>query len=150
MLHSCQMKGSVVPRQQLLEGRILWERFDLVTVVQYGYRYTNLDWNFWSLCIIALANFHSHNIVEAKSYFYFHVFSWLTHMQVYRKISNIRHTKSQNLNDSHLVLKSSLPNPFKPCVKSRMKMSLEQRRQAMLQLHLSDRQFHCLLRCVIY
>ena len=40
----------------------------------------------------------------------------------YRKISNIRRTKSQNLNDSHLVLKSSLPNPLKPCVKSRMKM----------------------------
>ena len=29
---------------------------------------------------------------------------------IYRKISNIRRTKSQNLNDSHLVLKSSLPN----------------------------------------
>ena len=40
----------------------------------------------------------------------------------YRKISNIRRTKSQNLNDSHLVLKSSLPNPLKPGVKSRMKM----------------------------
>ena len=36
----------------------------------------------------------------------------------YRKISNIRRTKSQNLNDSHLVLKSSLPNPLKPGVKS--------------------------------
>ena len=40
----------------------------------------------------------------------------------YRKISNIRRTKSQNWNDSHLVLKSSLPNPLKPGVKSRMKM----------------------------
>ena len=40
----------------------------------------------------------------------------------YRKISNMRHTKSQNSNDSHLVLKSSLPNPLKPGVKSRMKM----------------------------
>ena len=40
----------------------------------------------------------------------------------YRKLSNIRRTKSQNLNDSHLVLKSSLPNPLKPGVKSRMKM----------------------------
>ena len=39
----------------------------------------------------------------------------------YRKVSNIRRTKSQNLNDSHLVLKSSLPNPLKPGVKSRMK-----------------------------
>ena len=40
----------------------------------------------------------------------------------YRKVSNIRRTESQNLNDSHLVLKSSLPNPLKPGVKSRMKM----------------------------
>ena len=43
-------------------------------------------------------------------------------VHMYRKISNIRRTKSQNLNDSHLVLKSSLPNPLKPGVKSRMKM----------------------------
>ena len=41
---------------------------------------------------------------------------------MYRKISNIRRTKSQNFNDSHLVLKSPLPNPLKPGVKSRMKM----------------------------
>ena len=41
---------------------------------------------------------------------------------MYRKVSNIWRTKSQNLNDSHLVLKSSLPNPLKPGVKSRMKM----------------------------
>ena len=30
------------------------------------------------------------------------------------KISNISRTKSQNLNDSDLLLKSSLPNPLKP------------------------------------
>ena len=40
----------------------------------------------------------------------------------YRKISNIRRTKSQNLNDSCLVLLLSWPNPLKPGVKSRMKM----------------------------
>ena len=34
----------------------------------------------------------------------------------------IRRTKSPIFNDSHLVLKSSLPNPLKPGVKSRMKM----------------------------
>ena len=42
--------------------------------------------------------------------------------RIYRKISNIRCTKSRNLNDSHLVLKSFLLNPLKPGVKSRMKM----------------------------
>ena len=66
------------------------------------------------------------------------------------KISSISRTKFQNLNDSRLVLQLSLPNPLKPDVKSRMKMQLEQRRQAMLQLHLGDQQFYCLLRCVLY
>ena len=36
-----------------------------------------------------------------------------------------------------------LPNPLKPDVKSRMKMYLEERRQAMLQLHMSDQQIYC-------
>ena len=40
----------------------------------------------------------------------------------YRKISNIRRTKCENLNVSHLVLQSSLSNLLKPGVKSRMKM----------------------------
>ena len=40
----------------------------------------------------------------------------------YRKISNISHTKFQDLNVSRLVLSLSLSNPLKPGVKSRMKM----------------------------
>ena len=48
----------------------------------------------------------------------------------YRKISYIRQTKSPNLNVSLLVVQLSLPNPMTPDVKSRMKMQLEQRRQA--------------------
>ena len=39
-----------------------------------------------------------------------------------RKISNISHTKSPNLNVSRLALQLSLPNPMKPGVKSRMNM----------------------------
>ena len=50
--------------------------------------------------------------------------------------SNISHTKSPNFNVSCLLLQLSLPNPLKQGVKSRMKMELEQHRQAMLQLHL--------------
>ena len=69
---------------------------------------------------------------------------------IYRKVSNIRRTKSQDLNDSRLVLQLSLPNSLKLGVKSGMKVYLEQRRQAMLQLHLSDHEFNCLLRCVLY
>ena len=34
----------------------------------------------------------------------------------YRKISNIKHTKSQNVNAFRLVLQLPLPNPFKPDV----------------------------------
>ena len=71
-------------------------------------------------------------------------------MDKYCKISNIRRTKSPNLNVSRLVVQLSLPNPMKPGVKLRMKMQLEQRRQAMLRLHLSDQQFYCLLRCDLY
>ena len=41
---------------------------------------------------------------------------------IYRKISNIRRTKSTNLNATRLVLQLSLPSPMKPGVKSRMKM----------------------------
>ena len=40
----------------------------------------------------------------------------------YRKVSNIRRTKSKNLNDSRIVLQLSLPSRLKPGVKSRMKM----------------------------
>ena len=63
----------------------------------------------------------------------------------YRKISDIRCAKSSNLIVSRLVLHLSLPNPLKPGVKSRLKMKFEQRWQAMLQLHLSDRQFCSLI-----
>ena len=41
---------------------------------------------------------------------------------MYGKVSNIRRTKCQNLNDSRLVLQLSVPNPLKQGVKSRMKM----------------------------
>ena len=59
-------------------------------------------------------------------------------MCLYSQISNINHTKSQNLNFSHLVLQLSLRNLMKPGVKARMKIYLEQRWPAMLQLHRGD------------
>ena len=79
-----------------------------------------------------------------------HSHSSRSYIDTYRQVSNISHTKSQHLKDSRIVLRLSLPNPLKPDVNSRMKMQLEQRRQAMLQLHQSDRQFYCLLGCVLY
>ena len=73
------------------------------------------------------------------------------HHTTYCKISNIRGTKSKNLNVSLLGLQLSLCNILKPSVKwSIIKLLLEQRRQAMLQLHLGDLQFNSLLKCVLY
>ena len=43
-------------------------------------------------------------------------------LSYYRKVSNIRRTEFQNINDSRPVLQLSLPNLLKPCIKSRMKM----------------------------
>ena len=59
-------------------------------------------------------------------------------LRKYRQISNISRTKSQNLNVPRFGLQLSLPNPLKLRVKWRLKLSLEQHRQAMFQLHLSD------------
>ena len=50
---------------------------------------------------------------------------WISPQQIipdYRQISNIRCTKSPNLNVSCLVLQMSLPNTLKPDVKLRMQM----------------------------
>ena len=68
----------------------------------------------------------------------------------YRKTSSISRTKFQNLNVSCILMQLSWLNSLKPGVKLIMKMLLEQRRQAMLQLHLSYQQFYCLLRCDLY
>ena len=56
----------------------------------------------------------------------------------------------KTLNVSGVVLQLSLPNPLKPGVRSRMQIYLEQCRQGRLQLHLSDQQLYCLLRCSLY
>ena len=44
------------------------------------------------------------------------------HWKNYHQIFDMSHTKSQNLNVSHLVLQLSLCNLLKPGVKSKMKM----------------------------
>ena len=51
-----------------------------------------------------------------------HKISTIYYKSKYRKISNIRRTQNQNLNDSRLIMQLHLPNPSKPVVKSRMKM----------------------------
>ena len=49
------------------------------------------------------------------------VLHWVS-QHVYRKVSNTRRAKSQNIIASRLILQLSLPNPLKPGVKLRMKM----------------------------
>ena len=71
----------------------------------------------WSACIILLyIHVTSCNHIWGSTYMH------KSNLQDYRKISNIRRTKSQNLNVSRLVLQLSLSNPMKPGVKSKMKM----------------------------
>ena len=57
---------------------------------------------------------------------------------------------SKNLILYRLGVQIPLPNLFQLGLKSKMKMYLEQRRQAMLQLHLSDKQFYCPPSCDLY
>ena len=74
---------------------------------------------------------------------------YITSQEIHRQVSNIRHSEFKILNVSRLGLQLSVRNILKPGVKPRMKMQLEQRRQAMLQLHLSDQQFNYLLKYVL-
>ena len=101
------------------------------------YHALTMHWKLYSCCI---------RICSVTTYFFLASQSSPGNLNFihHNKISNISHTKYHNLNVSHLILQLSLPNPLKPGVKSRMKMQLEQRRQAVLQLHLSDQQFYCL------
>ena len=96
------------------------------------------------ICIFCISSWHrddpgSWNLPRYKDPFLLYIVESL-----------IYDTKSQNLNVFCLVWQLSLHNPLKPRVKSRMKMQLQQRRQAMLQLHLSDQQIYCLLRWVLH
>ena len=67
----------------------------------------------------------------------------------YRQTADISVTESQNLNVSRPVLQLYLHNPLNPRIKTRMKIQMEQFRQALLQLNLSDQQFYC-LSCDLY
>ena len=89
-------------------------------------------------------------LIKCRLMMTFHLQLFRGHKLNYRKISNISWTKCQNLNFPHPVLQLSLLNPLKSGVMSRMKMQLEQLRQAMLQLHLRDQQFYNPFRCTLY
>ena len=62
----------------------------------------------------------------------------------------VQANNNENVKPLPLVLYLSLTNQLKPGVELRMKMQLEQCSQVMLQLHLSDQQFYCLIRCNLF
>ena len=121
----------------------LWKFIMMISLLILSMAWENIYW--WHT-VTTCTNFSS--ALRKKNHNISGVFCFA--LGKYIKItttSNIRCTKSQNLNVSRFVLQLSLPNSLKPSVKSRIKMWLEQCRQAMLQLHLSVKQFQCLLRC---
>ena len=59
------------------------------------------------------------DLITRKQY---HVNFEMSTVYKYRKLSDIRRTKSPNLKVSRLVLQLSFPNQMKPGVKSRIKM----------------------------
>ena len=89
----------------------------------------------------------------------------------YCQTSNTSQIKSQNLNDFHLVLHLSLPNLLKPGLSREWRCSWSSADKRCsnyiwvvnnliaykdepyirdLTVHLSDQQFYCLLRCILY
>ena len=68
-------------------------------------------------------------------------------LEDYRKISNMKRTKSQNVN---LCLSSRLTVVSAQSIEVGCEVENEDVVEAMLQLHLSGQQFYCLLRCDIY
>ena len=79
---------------------------DFMALVDFVWSILPISFKFSSL---ALIKFHHHTVLLKQPW------RWVNKTN-YRKVSNIRRTKSQNLNDPYLVLKSSLPNPLKPGV----------------------------------
>ena len=89
---------SAIYDRYLLKYRVLWLRMRAR----------------WQITGIRLCN---NGVREAKGST--HRAFWVQHLN-YRKIYNIRRTKSQNLNNFRLVSQLPLPNPLKPGVKLRM------------------------------
>ena len=102
------------------------------------YRLSNIQWYSYTLQV-------TWTITDVTAVY----FQFFTYLYTVKSLIQDR-TKSQNLNVSWLGLQLPSHNILKPSVQWRMKMQLKQHRQAMLQLHLSDQPFHCLLKCILY
>ena len=65
----------------------------------------------------------NYNTMKVSSKSVLHIVHVVAGPRIYREISNIRCTKSQNLHDSCVVLQLSLPNPLKSGTRSRRRCS---------------------------
>ena len=128
----CWFWSRYVLTHKCLHLTLTWSRCNHVTEIDLGTKDVNVS-NIWMFALI--------------------IYTWpsiLVRMSEQVPPCSEYTVKSPNLDVYRLIVQLSSPNPMKLCTKSWMKMYLEQRRQAILQLHLSDRQFYCLLRCNLY
>ena len=139
ILHHWHTSGKYKMKMQMSIHKCRWKTLNFSPILAQNYKQflSSLAHQFTSLLV--------HKDISQPQWGLM-VHKWIAYCQ----FSSIRRTQSPSINVSRLVLQLSLPNPLKPRVKLRMKMWLEQRQQAMLQLHLSDQQFFCVLRCVLY
>ena len=79
---------------------------EIIFILRRGPGWMSKNLNFWGLMLLTLK---ISDVLSMKMHFE-------GRLVTYRKISNIRRTKSKNLNDSRLVLHLSLPNLLKPGV----------------------------------
>ena len=95
-------------------------RPNMVIYAKKGYCYSSI---FICTMIVSPISDHISNIIlqMVKILFYSCHDTYFV-LSYYHKVSNIRRTEFQNINDSRPVLQLSLPNLLKPCIKSRMKM----------------------------
>ena len=101
----------ILPFQVSFQLNLLYSRWEKVNTKVWFYN-TEHHFSSWGISMNWLRSCYNNTVKFYK----------------YCKISNIRHTKFQNLNDSRFIMLLSLPNPFKLIVKLRMKMWLEQHR----------------------
>ena len=98
---------------------IMYQRVHLATIMGHSMSWCVLIQFFVLQILVAQTNWGK----KISCHWYNTIDMYFVHQTaMYRKISNIRRTKSPNWNVSRLVVQLSLPNPMKPGVKSRMKM----------------------------
>ena len=105
----------------VFEGKTLQGRCNYLYITVNSLVDGFLSWLYFTLLVLKLEYFGRSGLIPFSFMPWYHALPGPI-FYTYHKISNIRRTKSQNLNVSHLVLKSSLPYPLKPGVTSRMKM----------------------------